>query len=126
MVSLDEQALTCDFAETYHVLDWRALPPRQAAALAMGLRPDSRIMMKINGAAAPLNTLLLALIADAERILVWQNTEDGVNGRRRPSSLLAVLTHGEEKEAPGEGFDTPEEFETWHDSMTGGGQKCRI
>lgn len=116
MVGLDEEALICDFAETYHVFDWRALPLRVAATLAMGLRPDSRIMLKLSGAAAPINTLLLTMIADAERLLVWQNTEDGVKGVRRPHSLLAALTHREEEEST-MGFDTPEEYNAWRASI---------
>ncbi|MBO7722484.1 MAG: hypothetical protein J6S27_01735 [Thermoguttaceae bacterium] len=32
MVREDETALICDLAETYHILDWRALPLRTAAA----------------------------------------------------------------------------------------------
>lgn len=38
MVAVDEEALICDFAETYNILDWRELPCRTAAILASGLR----------------------------------------------------------------------------------------
>lgn len=43
MILTDEDALICDLAETYHVLDYRALPLKTAAALASGLRADARI-----------------------------------------------------------------------------------
>lgn len=43
MILTDEDALICDFAETYNVLDYRALPLRTAATLASGLRADARI-----------------------------------------------------------------------------------
>lgn len=43
MILTDEDALICDLAETYNVLDYRALPVRTTAALASGLRADARI-----------------------------------------------------------------------------------
>ena len=119
MIARDEQALRCDFAETYHILDFRALPARQAAVLACGLRPSSRIMQKLSGIPCDLNTVLLALIADAARVLVWQNTEDGVKGRNQPRSILAML-RGAEQPAPGFGFDSAADFEAWRASMVGG------
>ena len=42
MLAADEDAVICDFAEVYHVLDLRALAPPLAATLAAGLPPDSR------------------------------------------------------------------------------------
>ncbi|MBR1689400.1 MAG: hypothetical protein IJ713_01340 [Oscillibacter sp.] len=110
MIVLDESALICDFAETYHILDYRSLPARQAAILAGGLREDSRIMMKIGGARAPQDTLLLALIADALQILVWQNTENGHKGKNRPGSIVRELT---KEPKPSVGFASAEEFDRW-------------
>lgn len=118
MIATDEAALRCDFLETYGVLDYRALPARQAALFACGLGPDSRIVRKLSGAPAPLAEMLLAVIADAARILVWQNTEDGLHGRNRPRSILDTLTGG--RAGTGAGFDTAEEFEAWRASMIGG------
>jgi len=46
MIKLDENALICDFAETYHIYDYRQLPPTRVAVFACGLRDDSRIKMK--------------------------------------------------------------------------------
>lgn len=120
MVAIDESALICDFAERYHVLDWRALPVKTAAALARGLGADSRIMRKISGAPADSATLLLAAIADALHLLVWQNTEAGVKGKNRPKSLLKMICGKDQSAENGEGFDTAEEFEVWRASMTGG------
>ena len=118
MIAVDEAALRCDFLETYHVFDFRALPARQAALFACGLRPDSRIKMKLAGSAAPQDTLLLAGILDALRILAWQNTEDGLNGRNFPVSVLDTLLQGDEPRES-TGFDSPEEYEAWRSSMTG-------
>ena len=118
MLRAGEDELACDFAETYHVLDFRTLPARQAARLACGLRPSSRIKQLLSGAPADLDTILLAMIADAARLLVWQNTEDGQKGRNQPRSILTILRN----DAPetGSGFDTVEEFQAWRASMIGG------
>ena len=117
MIATDEDALICDFAETYHILDYRALPARQAARLACGLRQSSRIMQALSGSPSDLETVLLALIADAARILVWQNTKDGAKGQNQPKSLLGILCGNTHK---GAGFDTVDEFEAWRASVTGG------
>lgn len=119
MIAADEAALRCDFLETYHVMDYRALPARQAALFACGLGQESRIMKKLSGSAVSLDTALLAVIADAVRILAWQNTRDGVEGRNRPWSITERLTgDGKPKEALG--FDSPEAFDAWRAQMIGG------
>lgn len=48
MLATDEDAFICDMAETYGVLNWRALDVRLAGTLAAGLRPFARIWEKIN------------------------------------------------------------------------------
>lgn len=123
MAALDEEALICDFAESYHVFDWRALPAQTAATLAMGLRPTSRIAQKIAGIPAPPDTLLLAMAVDALRVLVWQNTKDGAHGRKPPESVLQALLRGHKAERTGVGFASPEEFEAWRAGMMGGEQR---
>lgn len=124
MLATDEDALVCDFAETYRILDFRMLSVKQAAVLACGLRADSRIMQRLAGLQAPVNTFLLGAIADALKILVWQNTADGVRGRNRPGSILAALLGSVDDEPP-EGFETAAEFEAWHAAMLGGEQHAR-
>lgn len=60
MIALDEGALICDMAETYHIYDMRALPAETLATLACGLREDSRIKMKRAGLKyVPLEVLLV-------------------------------------------------------------------
>lgn len=119
MVVLDEASLICDLAEVYHVLDWRSLPPFTAATLAHGLGPDSRIARSISKTPIKTDLILLAAIADALRILVWQNTKDGHKGRNAPKSILGMLL-GKEEEKTSAGFDSVDEFRAWHESMTGG------
>ena len=116
MVGLDEDALTCDFAEVYHVFDWRALPVKTAATLAMGLGPDSRIMRKLSGVPITMQTLLLATIADALHVLVWQKTKDGAKGHNRPILIAEKLL---EVQSDDPGFDTVEDFRKWRDTMLG-------
>lgn len=65
------EELTCDMAETYHVLDWRALGLPLAATLAAGLRENSRTRMALAGAKVPTETLLLGQAADALQLLLW-------------------------------------------------------
>lgn len=119
MVAADEAALRCDFMETYHLPDYKALPARQAALFACGLRPDSRIMMSLSGAAAPMETLLLAGILDTLKILAWQNTQDGLDGVNPPESVLDAIVRSGEEPPEGPGFDTPEDFWAWRASMIG-------
>ena len=120
MVGLDEDALVCDFAETYHVLDWRALPVKTAATLAMGLGPDSRIMRKFSGVKWPLETLLLAMLLDTNRAISWQLVnEKGRRGHRPPKSILKLLL-GEKEETETAGFDNADDFMRWRASMLEG------
>lgn len=116
MVGLDEDALTCDFAEVYHVLSWRALPVKTAATLAMGLGPDSRIMKKLSGVPITMETLLLAAIADAVRVLVWQNTKNGQKGKSPPTLIVERLMDTPREEL---GFDSVDDFRKWRESMLG-------
>ena len=109
MLAADREALVCDLAETYHVLDMRTLPVPLLATLASGLRENSRIRMKMAGARAPLNSLLLAAVADKLALLVWAQTRDGQAGRNRPRSLLGCLWESEGKKAAG--YGSAQEYE---------------
>lgn len=111
MVAGYEDEFICDLAEYYHVYDWRGLPLKTAAVLANGLPLSSRTKMAMNGERITLDQALLAIIADRLSVLVWQNTEDGINGRRPPKSILNALTkkkaaHGNEMT-----FKSSEDFE---------------
>ena len=122
MIAVDEAALRCDFLEIYHVFDYRELPARQAALFACGLPEGSRIMRKLLGAKATPEQLLLAVIADAVRVLVWQNTEDGRKGTNQPALISPTLV-SDNKQADTVGFDSPEAFDAWRASMLSGGEE---
>lgn len=116
MVRLDESALICDFAETYHVLDWRALPLQTAAVLASGLRENSRIKMKIAESEITPEMALMAGAVDRLSLLVWAQTEDAQKGRNRPESILAMITRRDTdanrvSDSGVQVFRTAEEFE---------------
>ncbi len=108
MIRTDKDALICDLAETYHVYDYKALPASLVASLVVGLRDDSRIKMKLSGAKAPSEIILLASIIDRLSVLVWMQTKDAQKGRNRPKSLLDIMYP---KETNNTVYRTGEDFE---------------
>lgn len=121
MIAEDPDALVCDFAETYHVLDYRSLPARLAATLAAGLPDDSRSKKRLSDTSCSIETLLLALIADRLSYLVWFQTEDARKNRNRPNSIYESLV-GKAEQKTGDiiSFETREEFEAMWTAVTGG------
>ena len=119
MISVDEDALICDLAETYQIYNYRQLPPLSVAVFSLGLRDDSRIKMKLNGQQVPLEILLLAGISDKLSTLVWFQTEDGQKGRNRPAMLTDLLTN-KEKDNDVVAFHSGEEFEKERQRLIGG------
>lgn len=110
MLHEDETAVICDLAETYHVLDYRVLPLKTVAALAAGLREDSRIRMKLSGMKVSTDTLLAAATVDRLSMLVWARTKDGERNRNKPESILDKLTDDKQGEDEYQTFETPEDF----------------
>ena len=99
MLDVDESALICDLAETYHIYDYRKYDADYIATLATGLGPDDT------------TNLLLARIFDQLNLLIWMNTEDGQKNRNRPESLADMLTGKCENKNSIVAFDTVEQFE---------------
>ena len=108
MIATDEDALICDFAETYHIYNMYELPVLYVATLAAGLRQDSRIMMSVSGLKVDVKTLLLAHIADNTAINVYFKTKDAEKGRNRPKSFVRLLTM--DKSEIARGFDSGDDF----------------
>lgn len=117
MISLDESALICDFAETYHILDYRALPLRTAAVLACGLREDSRIKMKLAGMKIPPEMMLQASTVDRLSMLVWAKTKDAQKGRKAPKSILEQLTKEQDPEKEIKPFESAAEFDAAREKL---------
>jgi len=67
------------------------------AALVSGLCDDSRIKRKMSGMKIPINTFLLASMADSLAFIAWSKTRDAEKNRNRPKSILNVLLGKEEK-----------------------------
>ena len=122
MVGRCESELICDFAEYYHVLDWRVLPVRLAATLASGLREDSRVHMHLSGMKVPRDIMLAAASVDRLSMLLWAKTKDGERGRNRPKSLLSLLI-GNEKSDQYDAKETVEEFEAARKRILEGGEE---
>ena len=108
MLAADEAALICDFAETYHIYDYRSLPLKTAAALASGLGSDSRIKRKISGSKIPVNTALLAILADGVHHLIWMLAPNS-DSIQKPASIYEALT-GYKKSSEVAGFDSGDDF----------------
>ena len=120
MLATDEDAVICDFAETYHVLDIGALDLKLAATLAAGLAPHSRIMRKLAGTKADDPLLLAALAVDELAMIRWLQTTDGTEGKNRPKSVLALLTEPAHAPEPGGiTFASPSEFEAYRAQLIG-------
>lgn len=108
MIRDDEDALICDFAETYQIYDYRSLPLRLVATLAAGLRDTSRIVTNTTEAKASTTNTILAIIADnlmAIRRLLGDKTDF--------HSVTNALYRIEEKPdaTKPKGFKTAAEFE---------------
>lgn len=110
MLANDRDALACDLAETYGILDMNSLPVSQLATLASGLREDSRSRMRMSDTTLPPNTLLLAAAVDRLSLLLWSRTKDALHGHNRPASVLALLL-GETTHKKSTGFATAAEYE---------------
>lgn len=120
MIAKDEEALTCDLAETYRIYDYKQLPPLRVAVFAVGLRENSRIKMKLNDQKIPIDTLILAGIADRLSVLAWMQTADGRKGINRPTMLVDTLVNKKPKETDVVVFKSGEDFEkTRNEIITG-------
>lgn len=121
MLNVDEEALICDFAETYRIYDYKSLPLQTVGTFACGLRPDSRIGMRISDSKLTTDQTLLALVADSTREIAWLNSLEGAKGINHPKSLVKALI-GEKKttESVIETFDTGQDFDDEWRRLTGG------
>lgn len=108
MISLDEDALICDLAETYHIFNYRSLPVRLVATLSAGLRDDSRIKLRAAGLSVSLDTILLASIAD--RVEAFRYGFMDSKGKEVPSIVKTLMGEDKKKESDTRSFKSPEEL----------------
>ncbi|OKZ74716.1 MAG: hypothetical protein BHV87_07925 [Clostridiales bacterium 36_14] len=121
MMVIDEDALICDLAETYHIFDYRELPCTKVALFAAGLRENSRIKMKIAGMKYPLETMVEVAMLDRVSVLLWMQTKDGQNGTNRPESVMAKLL-GQQPDKEVVAFRSGEDFEKCWNAITEGAE----
>lgn len=91
MIVLDEEALICDLAETYHIFNYRGLSPYMVAVFSCGLKEDSRIKLKMNDRKVDAHTIMLASIIDKLSIILWRDSVDGQKNINKPKSLASEL-----------------------------------
>lgn len=106
MLSVDKDLLVCDMAETYHVMDIRALSVETLAVLACGLREDSRIRMKMVGVQRVPPEILLAKCADALNMILYVLGADGK--APKPERIIDIIIETEKESA---GFESGADFE---------------
>lgn len=109
MLATDEDAVVCDLAETYGIFDYHSLPSTYIATLAVGLRDDARIKLKMSQTAYPLKTMLLASAVDRLSLLVWAKTKDAGKNRNRPKSVLEEMMKKPESDIIS--FEDPKAFD---------------
>lgn len=115
MLSIGEDELICDLAETYQIYNYKELPPSLVATLSVGLRDDSRIKMKITGQTLTVSQSLLCFAVDLLQYNLWIKTKDGAKGRNRPESILKKMSEKVQKEDLDK-FATEEDFDAWYKS----------
>lgn len=107
--------MICDLAETYHILNYRELPPLLVATLVLGLDDNSRVKRKISDTKLTLEETLLAMILDGINFICWTYTKEAKKGRPYSKKSVLKLLNGEyDKEKDDlEIFKTIEEFEEY-------------
>ena len=116
MLAEDKDALICDMAETYHILDIKALPVELLAVLASGLREDSRIKMKLAGMHYIPITIVAPQIFDNLQLIRMGLAGD----KSEPYLLTERLLQKAPKEKELLGFASAKEFEAEWARRTGG------
>ena len=119
MIETDESALICDFAETYHIYDYRALPVSYAATLAYGLRGDSRIRLKLGEVKEEVPCFISAAKA-ADCLALFVNSL-----REEPEECPALLTdiiygRGQKEEKKKTSYSSGEDFRNAWENLTKG------
>lgn len=91
MIGIGEDLLICDFAETYRIYDYKQLPVKYAATLAVGLRDNSRIKMEMAKTKGTFEERMLTMIFDVLNIIKYLHTQDGYDGVNQPERIYPVL-----------------------------------
>lgn len=117
MINEDEALLICDLAETYHIYNYRLLPPTLVATLTTGLRDNSRLVQKACGVKTTQTNMVLATIADEVGFIIRCLTGDKVV----PNSMIDAI-NGVEQTNPSKvkAFESGEDFAAyWEEANRG-------
>ena len=114
-----ECELVCDFAEYYHILDYKSITPGLAGMLLQGLRPESRTKMKLTNQKITLEQTLLAIIADGIKGLIFMQSKK--KNKKLPESILNLLINGNKESKKFKGFKSGADFERSWQQITGVG-----
>ena len=116
MLITDKDALICDLAETYGILDMEALPLDKLAVLSCGLRDNSRIKMAMSGMDVSMDRLLLAGCFDMLSWIKWSKTQAAHDGGEPPKSMLRLFC-GEVDSSGIVGFASADDFAAARDRI---------
>lgn len=106
MLGVDRDAVICDLAETYHVLDYRSIPIMTLATLCAGLRDDSRIKMRMMEMHMVAPSFAFVRIADTLTMILHVLAGD----KSKPKLYQDIMT-GKQIKKKTTGFSSIEEFE---------------
>lgn len=115
MVRLNEDALICDLAETYHIFDYRSMPPQLVATLAAGLGDNSRIKRLAGEQPASSEVMLLGGILDALHAIMYRLSD----GSSEPPTSIIDLMFGKESGPQKQcmSFESYEDFEAYRKQL---------
>ena len=117
MIRENEDALICDLAETYTIYDYRSLPARTVATLAVGLRNNSRIKMHLSGEILSFDQMIQVKIYDLLNWLAWTKTKKATKGQGMPERLEDKIRKKAAEESEMVKFDSVEDFEAARNRM---------
>lgn len=124
ILSKYEDLVICDLAEYYGILEYEKLPPLRIASFVLGLRENSRVMLKLQNQKITTENYLLAGILDRLSLLVWANTKDAQKGKNKPKMILDLIN---KKNVEYNTFYSGEEFKKEREKIIQkvGGGKCQ-
>lgn len=83
--------MICDFAEYYHIYDYKQFPITYVAKLAYGLRDNSRTKLKLADKTGTFEEMMMTMIYDAVNIIRYYHTKDAQDGVNPPEFLYSRL-----------------------------------
>lgn len=113
MLRFSESDFIADFADIYHIYDYRRLPVETLAALAFGLQGNynARITMKACGIKVPFDTYLMAMCADRLADLMYMFADEKKRGNPPASIADELMIENPKDSKDYQAFDSGEAFE---------------